>query len=614
MYVPQWIREGTPLGIDVPIPAAGIFPSADSEQDLDFTQTAELEDATAQMQKGTILNYVSVRDNVDEAKIELDRYRAQGFLKDIPKAVVEKEMAKGTISKLGLILKPKPDGGVKRRIILDLRRSGGNKKASLPEKLVLPRPSEALAMSRSIFELRQAHGYGEGYTREFVVIDISDAFMALGVHHKELQHTLAPAVEGDDFYLFPALLFGFKTAPLLWSRVAAMLARFLQSLVAGHEGQHQVYLDDSLWILQGTLPQRNQILAMILTTMCALNFKVSLAKGERSTSVKWIGINFQLSNDALTMSLPVKYCEEVQAILKSWEGKGMAPVSDLRKLAGKLSWLSGILPRTRWIVAVCYRVLHERLRDIASGAEDQRRQNREDARNKQHLFYVKQLEQPRVWMVKYLEVAALAPSRQFKLDINKYPKASIVTDASPYGLGALLLINGRVTRAMSSKITKEDAEQLGFSEVYGTSSSQGIVETFAVLVAMKLWTPELKSCRVTLQVEADSMVALAMTKRMARSSTTLNYLGAEMAVQCELAHIERLQGVHVPGAANVEADYLSRQDEWDKKTLPPSLNNVTVMMVSTAREGEYYSLPTPKVAPELWLASTAANTVWASLI
>ena len=189
-----------------------------------------------------------------------------------------------------------------------------------------------------------------------------------------------------------------------------------------------------------------------------------------------------------------------------------------------------------------------------------------------------------------------------------------MTDASPYGLGALLLINGRVTRAMSSKITKEDAEQLGFSEVYGTSSSQGIVETFAVLVAMKLWTPELKSCRVTLQVEADSMVALAMTKRMAHSSTTLNYLGAEMAVPCELAHIERLQGVHVPGAANVEADYLSRQDEWDKKTLPPSLNNVTLTMVSTAREGEYYSLCTPKVAPELWLASTAANTVWASLI
>ena len=205
------------------------------------------------MQKGAILNYVSVRDNVDEAKIELDRYRSQGFLKDIPKAVVEKEMAKGTVSKLGLILKPKPDGGVKRRIILDLRRSGGNKKASLPEKLVLPRPTEALAMTRSVFELRQAHGHGEGYTREFVVIDVSDAFMALGVHHKELQHTLAPAVEGDDFYLFPALLFGFKTAPLLWSRVAAMLARFLQSLVAGHEGQHQVYLDDSLWILQKAL-------------------------------------------------------------------------------------------------------------------------------------------------------------------------------------------------------------------------------------------------------------------------------------------------------------------------------------------------------------------------
>ena len=399
-------------------------------------------------------------------------------------------------------------------------------------------------MTRAAYEARLPHGHGEGYAREFVVIDISDAFMALGVHHRELEHTLAPAVSGDDFYVFPALLFGYKTAPLLWSRVAAMLARLLQSLVAGHEGQHQVYLDDSLWILQGSLHQRNVVLAMILTTMCALNFKVSLAKGERSTSVKWIGINFQLTPETMVMGLPTKFCQDILDTLKSWEGKGMAPVADLRKLAGRMSWLSGILPRTRWLVAVLYRVLHERLRDIASGSEEQRRQERQDPRNKNALFYVKQLEQPRVWMIKYLEVASLNPSRTFKLDISKYPKASIVTDASPHGLGALLLINGRVVRAMASKVSDRDADELGFKEAHGTSSSLGIVETLAVLVALKLWTAELKSCRVQLQVEADSMVALAMTRRMSHSSTTLNFLGAEMAVQCERAHIEQLRGTH----------------------------------------------------------------------
>ena len=66
---------------------------------------------------------------------------------DVPKNVVT-EMSHGTISKLGLIIKQKLEG-VKRRIILDLRRSGGNQKATLPERLVLPRPRDAIESIRS---------------------------------------------------------------------------------------------------------------------------------------------------------------------------------------------------------------------------------------------------------------------------------------------------------------------------------------------------------------------------------------------------------------------------------------------------------------------------------
>ena len=53
----------------------------------------------------------------------------------------------GTVSKLGLILKEKEDGTMKRRIIIDLRRSGGNSKSALPERLTLPRPVDAVRMA-----------------------------------------------------------------------------------------------------------------------------------------------------------------------------------------------------------------------------------------------------------------------------------------------------------------------------------------------------------------------------------------------------------------------------------------------------------------------------------
>ena len=226
LHVPTWVKEGAPLGIEKPIPVAGIFPQAEDDAELDQLGRSELEDASSQLSKGTMLNYTSVVDNEDQAKVELDRYRQAGYMKDVPEAEVKDRYAKGTISKLGLIIKEKPEG-IKRRIILDLRRSKSNDKAVLPERLILPRPMDAIDMIRESYLNRQYPGNEQGYTRELVVVDISDAFMALGVHEEERAHTLAPEVSGPNFYMFVALLFGFKTAPLLWSRTASLLARML---------------------------------------------------------------------------------------------------------------------------------------------------------------------------------------------------------------------------------------------------------------------------------------------------------------------------------------------------------------------------------------------------
>ena len=131
-----------------------------------------MEDAATQLSRGEMVNYVSVQDNVNEAKIELDRYRQRGFMVDVPKAIVESEMAHGTISRLGLIIKEKPEG-VKRCIILDLRRSGRHRKSTLPETLVLPQPKDAVDMIRDVYGRRQTHAAEGNFARELVVIDIS---------------------------------------------------------------------------------------------------------------------------------------------------------------------------------------------------------------------------------------------------------------------------------------------------------------------------------------------------------------------------------------------------------------------------------------------------------
>ena len=116
--VPKWIANGAPLGIEEPIGTCGIFPPATAD-DPHALDEAELM-AEMQMARGDITNYKSVAEDLDNAAIELDRYKQMGYLVELTKEEVLETMGHGTISRLGLIVKEKPEG-TKRRIIIDLR-------------------------------------------------------------------------------------------------------------------------------------------------------------------------------------------------------------------------------------------------------------------------------------------------------------------------------------------------------------------------------------------------------------------------------------------------------------------------------------------------------------
>ena len=347
--------------------------------------------------------------------------------------------------------------------------------------------------------------------------------------------------------------------------------------------------------------------------MGALGFRISLQKGMRSTQVTWVGVRFTVTPDHVVVGLPEKFVKDLVELLEAWHNKGMVAIKELRQAAGRISWMAGILPRARWVVATFYRDLRERLNDIASGTDAARRSNRRDTRPKDHLFTVKQLEQPRQWLVTYLKAALLRPSRKYKLDVNMYPKATIVTDASPLGLGAILLINNKAVKALVYSVTETDAHQLNFKDCWKESGSQGIVETLAVLVAIKTWTKELSSCQVELKVQSDSMVALAVTQRLSNSTASLNFLGAEIAVLCEMVGVENLKASHIPGGQCGSG--LAEQTSHKENTtaMPQELDAVPVSREEELRVADYYSLPTPGNAPGLWFSGAAANDIWASM-
>ena len=146
--VATWVRDGAPLGINLDIPTKGIFPPSDKDAEQEVMM-----DSVMQMARGSMVNYASVRDNVEDTKVEVERLENLGFLKRITEQTVREEFSQGTISKLAIIVKERPDKTKKRRLIIDLRRSGGNSKARLEEKLVLPRASDAITSLRTLARL-----------------------------------------------------------------------------------------------------------------------------------------------------------------------------------------------------------------------------------------------------------------------------------------------------------------------------------------------------------------------------------------------------------------------------------------------------------------------------
>ncbi|CAE7040346.1 unnamed protein product [Symbiodinium sp. CCMP2592] len=351
-----------------------------------------------------------------------------------------------TISKLGSILKTKQDGSLKRRIVTDLKRSTGNKKAKLRERLTLPSPKDVIKMAKfqhkkkgSLKTKYKRHGWDtEDWAKEWVIIDVHDAFMHLAVHPDEIKHCMAPSPQEGEIILFIAVLFGFNTAPLAWARLAASTSRILQCALDPVEAAHQTYLDD-----------------------------------------------------------------DSASLLQGW-GSGKAPIKELCRAAGKAAWLSGIFPCTR-ATRMLYAALHSRFAEVASGTEERRRQARKHNTGKEAMFYVSQLNHVHLWLLKLANAVESTPTRCVNIMSSDLgPQAVITTDASPMGLGAYLTVNGVVTKFLEARVTKQDAEYFGLT--HGASNSHGIGEALTVLVAVWQWQHSLADS-VTLTFRSDSIIA-----------------------------------------------------------------------------------------------------------
>ena len=79
-------------------------------------------------------------------------------------------------------------------------------------------------------------------------------------------------------------------------------------------GRLQVYVDDPLLTLRGSKPQRDRMIAKVVMAWVCLGFNLAFAKGQRGSSITWIGAAYKLSRTDISVTIKKERCAELEDI------------------------------------------------------------------------------------------------------------------------------------------------------------------------------------------------------------------------------------------------------------------------------------------------------------
>ena len=522
-WAATWPALGTPLGILEEIPFGGVFPRVQEG----FEGSGEEHQESLKKLRGAEDNYMSYNENIKAGEELFSKEIEKGFAEwNRDRSVLENKYGQLIPSAMGLILKEKQDGSVKARLVHDLRRSDVNKHIRYQERLVLPRIQDALEDVMHGLEHR-----GPGQKVEVWSLDFSDAFKQLPVRHQEKRFLTGRSLGG--FFVYHTVLFGIRTGPLVWGRVASLISRCTQAVL--RQGRLQVYVDDPFLTLVGDKREIEKEASLVVLLWAACGLKIAFNKGTRGCSTEWVGARFQVDNEAGTLEIkvPAEKIADWLELAKQLDGKPVVSFKTLERFVGKLNWAAGFVLQLRPFV----RMLHAAL---------SRSENRD-------MVYFRQIEPALRWLRNYLEDSQGGLRKLVKAHVRHRCRLDIIVDASPIGGGAVRLVDGKPVETFSLVWNQEDEKRL--SARIGDPASQALWEAYMMLWCLWHWLEGEDQGFVRIRGDAQGVLS-ALIKRSA-ASPLLNNVVKEVALHLALHH-QTLEAIHLWSESNVWADMLSR--------------------------------------------------------
>ncbi len=558
-----WLESGAPLGIIHPVTSKGIFPPVDT-----VTPTAESIQALASSPHGWA-NYRSSEEDPSttiellQNMVEKDWAQVHPTWESLTQAMTSQEI---TLNKLALLSKVKPDGSIKHRLVWDLLRSTVNSVVQQGERVVLPRVMDfvhdAWDLSKNTPGNTTLHLFGT---------DISDAFHQVPLHPSEWRFTAA-SFQGK-YYVFKVLVFGSASAPTIWGRYAAFAGRSTSAICNRLGIRMQMYVDDPVFVATGSLAQAVKGITVALLWFCILGLPLAWHKSDGGDTITWIGAHLSVSPGKLTVTIPEDKISDLLHNINLVLQSSIVHVRTLRTITGKLSFVAGLVPQLRPFLGPLWAVSANTSNNDGTPTAGLppaggRRNNGLPA----HLAHVSRVKEALSWAKALLSREAGALIRVHPLEATPPSEVlCVTTDASPWGIGAVLSKDGYPIAWLSDKLHQEDLDR--FNATLGESAFTTTWEALAILVSLRVWRHNFpKNTRFALR--SDSLGALSAIAKMASPSKGLALILKEIALD-EAGQTWGFETLtHIPGVSNTLADPLSRLHAPDAKSIPEVLAQV----------------------------------------
>ena len=281
----------------------------------------------------------------------------------------------------------------------------------------------------------------------YLVQDAVDAYWQVLLHPQERKYycaMLRRPGKKPTFLAYNRTAQGSRGAPLSWTILYGLICHLacstLRCPVTPDSQRMEVYVDDPVCLLLGTEPECKQQAAIMTLAWAALGIVLAFAKGQFGRTVNWIGASFESTNTGVVATILRARLDDLLALVRDLLSANVASIKKVRTLTGKAQSIASLLWVWRPFVHMLYAAIYAPI--------DPYSVHRPPA----GCIWTKQIHVPLRWLVAFLTGRRGNLHRTLSLESYMRLGKSIVltTDASPYGLGAVLTIDGTIAAWFSN--------------------------------------------------------------------------------------------------------------------------------------------------------------------